>query len=463
MTTEPERATEFDADHYSRTTLILGRQTGDAARGKDQHRGFRVLIIAGETTCTTRAGQAAVLTAVATAVRAFSEVSVFLASPGAIIAGGPLAGESLGEGVASEGALLRDRTTQLGSGVIVIGETPDGLVPEPHWVAATWCGWAASTGEATPPPQTTASTDGHRARDVGAQEDERNCVAAIAAGALAVAEVFFAIMRDDQPRRAARQVCLNLWIPGSTADSGPAMKYAPSQWWLLGLGHLGQAYAHVISWLEYADPSTVQVVLQDTQRAVPANHSTGVLTPPDPHGQRKTRIVATALERCGLDTVIIERQMTVHTPAGAEDMHVALIGVDNLPTRRFIDQLGWKTVIDVGLGAGVRDFDGMTVRRFPGQPSATIPAWQDQPTSSEPDPVGLTAPELDACGIAELNGVAVGASFVGVIAGTQAVAEAARVLHNGPANAVICHDLRQDEVDAATTDTFELPVAARLR
>ncbi|MBB6627499.1 hypothetical protein H5V45_09205 [Nocardioides sp. KIGAM211] len=463
MITEAAQPEAYDADHFSRTTLILGRRAGDAARGKAQHRSFRVLIIAGAATCSSRAGQAAVLTAVATAVRAFSEVAVSLDAPGQTVLGGPYAGMRLGDTVASEGANLVDSSSGTPRHVIVIGNTPAGLRPERHWIAATWSGWTASTGPTAQKLQAAASINPADGDPVGARCGENNCVAAVAAGALAVAETFFVLMREEESVGVARQVCLNLWLAGSATERGPAMAYAPSQWWLLGLGHLGQGYAHVISWLDYANPSSVQVVLQDTQRAVQANHSTGVLTPADPQNQRKTRIVAAALDRCGLETVIVERRMHAQTPVGEEDMHVALVGVDNLPTRRLIDQIGWKTAIDVGLGAGVRDFDGMTVRRLPGQPSATVPAWQDEPKPNRSDTVDMDAPGLDACGIAELNGVAVGASFVGVIAGAVAVAEATRVLHGGGAYSVMCRDLRDDESDAAPTASYEPPVAARLR
>jgi len=228
------------------------------------------------------------------------------------------------------------------------------------------------------------------------------------------------------------------------------------------LGHLGQGYAHAISWLDFAEPSEVQVVLQDTQVTVKANHSTGVLTPAGSEGDRKTRVAAASLDKCGYQTVIIERRMTRFTPAQEEDMHVALVGVDNLATRRGIDDYSWRTTIDVGIGSGARDFDGMTILRFPGRPSAEIPAWQDQPDKSAHQPQ-LSAPGLDACGQTELNGVAVGASFVGAIAGALAVAEACRPLHGGVAHAVQCRELRADETELVTTAPARLPVAASLK
>lgn len=96
-----------------------------------------------------------------------------------------------------------------------------------------------------------------------------------------------------------RAVSLNLWRPGTDLDDGPALTYVPSAWWLVGLGDLGQANAFVISWLSYADPTQIQVVLQDTDIAVEANRSTGVLTSRHPDPVRKTRLVAATLDRLG--------------------------------------------------------------------------------------------------------------------------------------------------------------------
>lgn len=44
-------------------------------------------------------------------------------------------------------------------------------------------------------------------------------------------------------------------------------------------------------------------------------------------GQRLTH------DRCGLETIIIEKRMNAQTPAVEEDIHVALVGVDNVATR----------------------------------------------------------------------------------------------------------------------------------
>jgi len=442
---------EYDADSFNRTALLLAHELGDSAEGAGCQRRSRVLIVAGFDVCTTRNGQAALVTAVKTAVRAFGTVDVALAVSAAEILGGPEKGLSLAVAVTGEGACLVDVSTAVSEdSVIVLGKCPDVLEPRTSWLAAYWTGWTAVVAPTRNLTCEQVSVDG-------------NVLSAIVAGALVVAEKFFTLLPSSDASVGRRLVEVDLWAPGGNSETSPPdLAYCPAQWWLLGLGHLGQGFAHAISWLDLAEPSEAQVVLQDTQVTVRANHSTGLLTPVGSEGERKTRIAAAALDKCGYQTVIVERRMTRFTPTQAEDMHVALVGVDNLATRREIDYYNWRTTIDVGIGSGARDFAGLTILRFPGRPSAQIPAWQDEPDLLRQRPQ-LHAPGLDACGLTELNGVAVGASFVGAIAGALAVAEACRPLHGGVAHTVQCRELLADEAEAVTIAVDGLPVALPLK
>jgi hypothetical protein len=452
---------KLDPEQISRTALLFIRQAGDAGAGAEHHQRFSVRILTSAETCAVREGQAALITAVKTAVRAVSNeeaddtsarVTVVLPDPTQVVLGGPCSGAALGNILEFEGArVVGELTDGEEVSTIVLGHAPSEIRPEADWTIATWSGWTASVA-----PFKLAQSGDHC---------DGNVLAAIAAGALAVAEVFLCFSREAGDDAGERRIQLDLWSPETNEGSdSPPLRYAPAQWWLLGLGHLGQAYAHAISWLDYPNPTEVDVVVQDIQRTVPANHSTGLLTPRGSKFQPKTRLVAEALEQCGLNTVIIERLMDEPTPVRASDMHVALVGVDNRPTRRQIDTFGWKTTIDVGLGAGTRDFDGITLFRFPGRPSADIPAWQEPAPGSAPADDEVSAPDLDPCGIARLNGVAVGASFVGAIAGVVAVSEALRPLHGGDARSVLCLSVGEAAADGApTTRSVDLPVAFELR
>ncbi|WP_121432275.1 hypothetical protein [Actinomadura pelletieri] len=256
-----------------------------------------------------------------------------------------------------------------------------------------------------------------------------------------------------------RDVSLDLWSPGRPVPApGPPLRYAPCAWWLVGLGHLGQANAWTISWLPYQNPADVEIVLQDADLTNPANHSTGLLTPVDSNGTPKPRLVAATLDRLSYRTRIIERHLTTHSTATSADPHVALIGVDNLDTRRLISSIGWRTAIDAGLGAGHRDFSAIAIHRFPGSHhSAKLPAWTSPgaPSVTVPDRPAFKDAEarLGRCGVVELAGKAVGAAFVGAVAACLTVAEALRELHGGPGYDVLTLHLLTHDPQTALAKT----------
>jgi hypothetical protein len=82
-------------------------------------------------------------------------------------------------------------------------------------------------------------------------------------------------------------------------------------------------------------------------------------------GAPKTRPVAAALDAVGYDTRIIERRLDNRFIVTEADVHVALLGVDNLPTRRLISGVGWRRAVDAGLGSGSSDYCSILLRRFP--------------------------------------------------------------------------------------------------
>lgn len=444
-------------------TVLISLHNGDAVTIEaaiDAHAATGVILIADTASCGDYTGQAAVLTAAATAVRAFGNVRVVLASPQTIVLGGVTRGHTLGASVESEGAQLvsfDDVATADGSWpVVLIGpsaEAPIRNSAAAPVLRAQWRGWTATVGPAKPPVSSTTPTN--------------ICVlAAIAAAAIGISEAFNFLRAKPGSDAGYRTATLNLWNPG-TFDDGPTVTYAPAHWWLVGLGHLGQAYCWALSWLDYAQTANVQVVLQDTDRTIPANHSTGLLTPADSSGVFKTRLVADVLATIGYDTRIIERRLDDGLKASAHDAHVALLGVDNRATRRLISTVGWRFAIDVGLGAGPIDFSSIAIRRFPGTTSSTdVTGWIEplQTSIAVPDTPAFNdlRSRIDACGLTELAGKAVGASFVGAAAATLAVAETVRELHGGHGSDVTTVSLDSLEPESAPAnvvgDIVSLPL-----
>ena len=93
---------------------------------------------------------------------------------------------------------------------------------------------------------------------------------------------------------AARWAC-RLWRPKAHADwlagdtEEPHLTYLPSQLWLIGLGHLGQAYLWGLGILPYRHPKELSLVLQDVDIVTDSTESTSVLTRAEHVGQKKTR------------------------------------------------------------------------------------------------------------------------------------------------------------------------------
>ncbi|WP_103355609.1 hypothetical protein [Amycolatopsis sp. CA-128772] len=439
----------FSADQVHRTVLLSAHDDTQPTLGAAlaAHASIEVLICADEWACSDEEGQAALLTAIATGVRAFGRVYVHVGAPGAMICRGVYRGLVVAAAVEEAGALQvpeAELAKASGRPTLLIGPTTAAPAEgSGHCVLrASWSGWTATVTHVPSPALSTGPS----------------CtLSAIASGALGISEIFGWIRARPGDDHGFRTATLNLWEFGSTAD-GAELAHAPLAWWLVGLGHLGQAHAWVISWLPYEQPGGVEIVLQDTGLTVPANHSTGVLTPSGSNGASKTRLSADALQHAGFRSRIIERDVRSDLRVFEDECHIALLGVDNLPARRLTSGVGWRFAVDVGLGNGAADFTSILIRRLPGRYlSQDVPSWRDQPSGPTEVPRSRAFTSLlsqgDKCGVVELAGTAVGAAFVGVIAACAAIAEACRELHGGVGYEVLNLDLAAMNTVTALADT----------
>lgn len=271
----------------------------------------------------------------------------------------------------------------------------------------------------------------------------------LAAG-LAVNEAFLSVSGNSSAA-GWRPLGLSLWRPGQQvewleADDGePTLTYLPSRLWLIGLGHLGQAYLWGLGLLPYRDPAEVALVLQDIDVVTGSTESTSILTDAAMVGEKKTRAMAAWAERRGFTTSLLERMFAADFKRQADEPAIALCGLDNGAGRRALDQVGFDLVVEAGLGRGYRDFRTMRLHVLPGRrPASDI--WkqnregekvEDRPAYAKLMADGV----LDRCGMTLLAGKAVGAPFVGSIAATLALSEVLRLLHGGPMHQLIDLDL----------------------
>jgi hypothetical protein len=379
--------------------------------------------------------QAALLTAINAGHRAFLGGVVARVVDDPVLTEGWAAGMLLSKAVVKWGGRLT--ATLHGERPTIVFGHPTSATIGDIVIRAAVSGWAGGVIE----PTTSMSDDGITP-------------AGVLAGALAVSECFQHCLGDPQAGR--RDVGVSLWRPDSVwGDSNagpPQLSYLPSSLWLLGLGHLGQAYAWSLGLLPYATASAVSTWLLDTDQVVKGNLATGLLARTRHIGQSKARVVARQLEGLGVRTRIVERRFDdLMRPSGDEPL-VALAGFDDAAPRRLLGGDRFQKVIDVGLGAGPVAYLDILLHSFPSElnPAEAFPRV---PPMERLLPVAYRT-EIDrriaqgeeegqaACGVAEIAGISVGAAFVGAIAGALAVGDVLRYLHDGRAYSVISLDLR---------------------
>jgi hypothetical protein len=381
--------------------------------------------------------QAALLTAIALARRVFlGGVSVAPLPDTPLLAPLPF-GTTLADAVVALGASIAEP----GAGIPVIGI---GGAPcarrAPFHVRAVFAGWR---GGIVPAPANAAPVPA-----------PIMALAPMLAAALAVNEAFLYVS-SHAGIAGRRAVGLSLWDPAPgcdwLGDSGaePALALLPSRLWLIGLGHLGQAYLWALGLLSFRRPEDLSLVLQDIDIITPSTESTSILTDTTLVNIKKTRAMAAWAERRGFTTAIQERLFDASFRRQEDEPAIALCGLDNGPGRRALDQVGFDFVVEAGLGRGHRDFRAVRLHTLPGSRSAAQiwrGAQNDEQVDDRPAYNGmLKRGELDRCGVTLLAGKAVGAPFVGATAATLVIAEVLRLLHGGPVHELIDLDLKSPE------------------
>ena len=280
--------------------------------------------------------------------------------------------------------------------------------------------------------------------------------AGVLAGSLAISEAF-QFVRGRNALAGHRSVGLSLWQPDSKVswlnekDSGPVLEILPSRLWLIGLGHLGQAYLWTLGFLPYSDPGKVSLVLHDFDTLVAANDSTSPLTNERIVGRKKTRAMADWCEERGFRTSINERPFAPNFKVDGDDPRVALCGVDNEKARAALEDVGFAKIIEAGLGKGAEEYLAFQLHSFPAERTARQIWGGDAAASLQPSALekpayqALAAAGLDKCGLTLLANRSVGASFVGTFTSSLVVAELLRMTMGEQSYEVIDGTLRSLE------------------
>lgn len=433
MTIDPRQISPDNLHRGVKMALDTG-EVASVADGYALFSRYRANIIAGPEVEASRAHQVALLTMVNAGRRSLLggvHVAGVLDVP--LLVALPDVGGTLSQAVVSLGGTWVDKPHDDSPTIILGSATLPTTVTVPC-IVATFDGWRGGVGPA-----------GECER---LSEREDSTLGAILAGAIAISEIFQSLR--GYVLAGHRTVGLSLWDPEALdwhgGDDAPAIHAAPSRLWLMGLGHLGQAYLWTMALLDFEHPEAVEITLQDFDRLTEANDSTSLLTTLDRVGEKKTRVMAEWLEGRGFQTRIVERKFDGDLHLTDDDPQVALCGVDNLEARAALDEAGFELVVEAGLGAGPDEYVAARIHCFPASVTSRS-KWGglDRDRSKGEGRAYDTLLEsgaVDACGLVQLATRTVGAPFVGLVAACLVVADLLRRLHSGPEVEVIDLSLR---------------------
>jgi hypothetical protein len=393
---------ELSADTVNRSSLILVEKDGlSLEQAMEQLRTFRIQLECGDAIRQSIPLQAALLTAVNAGNRAFLG-GVYINMPENVQCLLPWeSGYTLNQIVAQLGG---EAISTLSADLLTLtfGVPGDTRRSKVEVVATDWQGGIFVNGESLP------------------QAPIYNLpLGGIYAGGLAVALAFLKTSKIH-PMAVDKSVGLSLWRPDliwlTDGAEGPANATLPSGLWILGLGHLGQAYLWAIGLLPYTTPSAVEIMLQDYDKVVDANLSAGLLCTKDDSGRYKSRVCTDWLEKRGIRPRITDRVFDVRTKCGEKEPNVALCGFDNALARTFLEKANFEFIVEAGLGNSVDDFDKVIIHIFPSYYHTAENEWRNEPEAPQVKARVLNAikDEKKECGILEytIAGKSASASFV---------------------------------------------------
>jgi len=226
----------------SKLLVDAGQATADEAQARRED--FAVTLRCGSEVAQSRTLQVAVLTAASIAVRCFPGAVTIVLDPFFYdhqIALRPLSGESFAAslaGLVGPQNLRFSKMPAAAGKVLLFGNVPS----QPGALRVTYDGWIAQTGPSESTPRLS--------------ERPFCTLAGVLAGALAVSEMFLAFA-ELNIAATRRTVGLSLWRPELPTNHpealGPQVEVLPRGLWLLGLGHLGNAYLWCLAALPYPD------------------------------------------------------------------------------------------------------------------------------------------------------------------------------------------------------------------
>lgn len=208
------------------------------------------------------------------------------------------------------------------------------------------------------------------------------------------------------------------WRLPALTSAGP-----PESLWLVGLGHLGQAFLWTLALAANGKGPQPPIRLTDFDDVSPASLSTCLLVQAEDVGRKKVDVVADQLEVLGIGVQRDRSRLVLDRAPINPAEKLAVIAVDNVALRRSLDGLRANRVLEAGIGTGAEGFTRVQLHAFPGKRKARDVWMGDDPSAirapdlSKPAYQALLKKTGDQCGTTLLAGRSVATPFVGAFAG----------------------------------------------
>jgi hypothetical protein len=250
--------------------------------------------------------------------------------------------------------------------------------------------------------------------DVSRMSPGDGSVEAGVAGAGAALNQAFQHIYRKAPQAGQREVTFRFPMPDP--------QVARRDLWLVGLGHLGQAYLWTTMLKgEMVRPAIVR--LTDDDKVSTSSLSTCLLVDAADVGRTKVDAVATRLKALGVNVKRDPARVDLDAGPVTSAQPLCVVAVDNLALRKSLDRVRGAVVLEAGIGDGVDGFTRVQAHAFPGRRLARdIWAGEDPKASrtvdiSKPAYRSLLEESGDECGTTLIAGRSIATPFVGAFAG----------------------------------------------
>ena len=227
-------------------------------------------------------------------------------------------------------------------------------------------------------------------------------------------------------------------------NQGPEIVNLPKNIWILGLGHLGQAYLWTIGLMPYKNPAECVFLLQDADIVGIENIGSQVLCSKKHIGRPKARVCADFLENIKFKTQIIEKPYIEGDSKQfwMENFPFLLNGVDNIEARKGISNENIRFYLDGATNGMFSLFDSFTMKNVFHISENMEDIWKQTDTENHILNKNLydRYEKENGCGI--IGNLGISTPFVGMFGSAIITSELVKAMNGGIRNTIFSAQMR---------------------